>query len=148
MRIGIDARTLMKNRVGMGTYTHEVIKQLNFKNAEAIHTRAEDLAKNIKYRETFDACVSRAVAQLNTLAEYCLPFVKLGGSMIAYKSNEIEEELGQSKKAIDILGGKIMEVKTFTVADYERKIVEIKKINSTPKKYPRKSGLATKEPIK
>lgn len=118
-------------------FLDEVIKNLSLTKIATIHSRAEDLANKIDKRESYNYCVARAVAQLNTLAEYCLPFVKIGGSMVAYKSNEIEEELNQSKKAIEILGGKIVEVKTFAVADYERKIVEIKKINSTPKKYPR-----------
>ena len=119
------------------TFQQEVIKQLNFKNAEAIHTRAEDLAKNIKYRETFDACVSRAVAQLNTLAEYSLPFIKIGGKMFAYKANEIEEELNNSTKALSLLGGKIKEIKTFDVDNVDRKIIIINKNSITPNKYPR-----------
>ena len=119
------------------TFQQEVIKQLNFKDAEAIHTRAEDLAKNIKYRETFDSCVSRAVAQLNTLAEYSLPFIKVGGKMFAYKANEIGEELNNSTKALTVLGGKIKEIKTFNVDNVDRKIIIINKISSTPNKYPR-----------
>ena len=119
------------------TFQQEVIKQLNFKNAEAIHTRAEDLAKNIKYRETFDACVSRAVAQLNTLAEYSLPFIKVGGTMFAYKANDVEEELKNSTKALSILGGKIKEIKVFNVDNVDRKIIIINKISKTQSKYPR-----------
>ena len=119
------------------TFQQEVIKQLNFTNVEAIHTRAEDLAKNIKYREAFDSCVSRAVAQLNTLVEYSLPFIKVGGTMFAYKANEIEEELNNSTKALSILGGKIKETKTFNVDNVDRKIVVINKISNTPNKYPR-----------
>ena len=119
------------------TFQQEVIKQLNFTNAEAIHTRAEDLAKNIKYRETFDGCVSRAVAQLNTLVEYSLPFIKIGGKMFAYKSNEIEEELNNSTKAISILGGKVKENITFNVDNVDRKIIIINKVSNTPNKYPR-----------
>ena len=119
------------------TFQQEVIKQLNFANTEAIHTRAEDLAKNIKYRETFDACVSRAVAQLNTLVEYSLPFLKVGGKMFAYKANEIEEELNNSTKAISILGGSVKEKISFNVDNVDRKIIVINKVSNTPNKYPR-----------
>ena len=119
------------------SFQQEVIKQLNFKDVEAIHTRAEDLAKNIKYRENFDACVSRAVAQLNTLAEYSLPFIKVGGTMFSYKANDIQEELNNSKNAISILGGKIKEIEDFIVDNVDRKIIIINKVSTTPSKYPR-----------
>ena len=119
------------------TFQQEVINKLNLANTKAEHTRAEDLANKKEYRESFDACVSRAVAQLNTLVEYSLPFIKTGGTMFAYKSNEIEEEVNNSKKAISILGGKIEEIKTVSFDNLERKIVKIKKINLTPSKYPR-----------
>lgn len=119
------------------TFLQECINKLNLKNISATHFRAEDLAKKTEYRESFDISVARAVAQLNTLAEYCLPFVKLNGKMIAYKSSEIEEEINLSKKAISILGGKIEKVNSFNLEGVERKIIEIKKLSTTPNKYPR-----------
>ena len=94
-------------------------------------------------------CVSRAVANLATLSEYCLPYVKKNGYFIPYKSGVIEEEMETSKKAVGVLGGKIMEVKTFELPDSDiaRSLVIIKKIKETPKKYPRSGGKPTKEPI-
>lgn len=119
------------------TFLQECINKLNLSNVIAVHTRAEDLAKKSEFREGFDVSVARAVAQLNTLAEYCLPFVKVGGKMISYKSSEIEEEINNSKKAISILGGKIEKVNSFSLEGVERKIIEIKKNSTTPNKYPR-----------
>lgn len=118
------------------TFLQEVINILNFKNVQALHGRVEDIAKK-EQRENFDYCVARAVASLNTLSEYCLPFVKIGGCMLAYKSSDIEEEINLSKKAINILGGKIEEIKTVFVEGVERKFVKIKKTQLTPNKYPR-----------
>lgn len=119
------------------TFLQECINKLNLKNIFANHTRAEDLAKKTEFRESFDVSVARAVAQLNTLAEYCLPFIKIQGKMIAYKSSEIKEEINNSKKAISILGGKIEKVNSVNLEGVERKIIEIKKISNTPNKYPR-----------
>ena len=126
----------------------EDIKSL--KNIELIHSRAEDLAKNKSYRENFDKSVSRAVANLTTLAEYDLPFIKKGGQMIAMKGFEIDEELQNAEKAINILGGKIKEVNKFTLIDTDNKrsIVLIDKVKPTPKQFPRKAGKPLKEPIK
>ena len=118
------------------TFLQEVINVLKFKDVQALHGRVEDIAKK-EQRENFDYCVARAVASLNTLAEYCLPFVKIGGNMLAYKSSDIEEEINLSKKAISILGGKIEEIKSVIVEGVERKFVKIKKIQTTPNKYPR-----------
>ena len=110
---------------------------------------AEEMARKTEYRENFDLCVSRAVANLASLSEYCLPFVTQGGSFISYKSGEIEEELSQSKKAIFVLGGKIESVKKFRLVetDAERSFVQIKKVKKTPKTYPRKAGTPSKNPI-
>ena len=119
------------------TFQQEVINKLKLSKATAEHIRAEDLANKPAYRESFDACVSRAVAQLNTLVEYSLPFIKIGGNMFAYKSSDIEDEVNTAKNAISILGGKIEEIKTVSFDNLERKIVKIKKIATTPKKYPR-----------
>lgn len=118
------------------TFLQEVIKKLNLNNVQAIHGRVEDVAKK-EQRENFDYCVARAVASLNTLSEYCLPFVRVGGTMLAYKSSDIEEEINLSKKAINTLGGKIEKVETVIVEGVERKFVKIKKVLSTPNKYPR-----------
>ena len=114
-----------------------------------IHGRAEDFSKKEDYREQYDLCVSRAVANLATLSEYCLPYVKVGGCFIPYKSGEIDEELNNSKKAVQILGGKIEEVVKFQLPDTDigRSFVKIKKNKNTAKKYPRKAGLPAKEPL-
>ena len=130
-------------------FLNEVIEELDLKDIYAIHGRAEDYAKQVEYREQFDLCVSRAVANLATLSEYCLPYVKEGGCFISYKSGSVEEELNQSKKAIFELGGKVKEVIPFTLpeTDIERTFVVIEKVRKTPKKYPRKAGLPSKEPI-
>ena len=131
-------------------FLSEVINELELKNVKVIHGRAEDLAQNKEYREKYDKAVSRAVANLSTLSEYDLPFVKINGKMIAMKGFEIEEELGNAKKAIEILGGKIEKVEKFSLIDTENKrsIVLINKLKSTPRQYPRKAGRPSKEPIK
>lgn len=130
-------------------FLDEVIEVLGLEGIVTIHGRAEDYAKQVSYREQFDICVSRAVANLATLSEYCLPYVKEGGCFISYKSGSVEEELEQSKKAIFELGGKVKEVIAFTLpeTDIERTFVVIEKVRKTPKKYPRKAGLPSKEPI-
>ena len=131
-------------------FLNEVINQLGIKKVDAIHSRAEDGARNPLYREKYRIGVSRAVANLATLSEYVLPFVEPGGYFIAYKSGEIDEELEASKKAIGVLGGEIKHVYKFSLpgTDFGRSFVFIKKNRITPKKYPRKSGLPSKEPIK
>lgn len=131
-------------------FLNEVINQLGIKKVDAIHSRAEDEARNPLYREKYRIGVSRAVANLATLSEYVLPFVEPGGYFIAYKSGEIDEELEASKKAIGVLGGEIKHVYKFSLpgTDFGRSFVFIKKNRITPKKYPRKSGLPSKEPIK
>lgn len=130
-------------------FLDEVIQQLKLKNVNTIHARAEELAKDKKQRETYDIATSRAVAKLNTLLEYMLPFVKLGGKCICMKSNNIEEELNEAKKAIKVLGGEIEKIEEIAIAntDIVRKIVIIKKVKSTPKEFPRKAGTPTKNPI-
>lgn len=126
-----------------------VIEELGLEHIETIHGRAEDFAKQADYREQYDICVSRAVANLATLSEYCLPYVKIGGLFIPYKSGEIEEELSHSEKAIKILGGKLDQVIKFELPGSEigRSFVKIEKVKSTAKKYPRKAGLPSKEPL-
>lgn len=131
------------------SFLNTVIDELHLKNVNAIHGRAEDFAKQADYREVYDLSVSRAVANLATLSEYCLPFVKIGGLFISYKSEKISEELQYSKKAINVLGGEISKQVEFELPDSDiyRNLFVIKKLKSTPKKYPRKAGLPAKEPI-
>lgn len=130
-------------------FLDEVISQLGLTGVETVHGRAEDFAKPGKLREKYDLCVSRAVANLTSLSEYCLPFVKVGGEFISYKSEKMSEELEGAKKAISVLGGKYNRSEEFYLpeSDIFRNLVVIKKVKETPKKYPRKAGLPTKEPI-
>lgn len=130
-------------------FLDEVIRELKLSNIIAIHGRAEDLGHNPKYREKYDLCVSRAVANLSTLSEYCIPFVKKGGMFISYKSGGSAEEIQSARKAIKVMGGRTAELCTFTLpgTDISRILVPIKKIEPTPKKYPRKAGLPNKSPI-
>lgn len=130
-------------------FLNEVINVLKFNKIEAIHSRAEDFGTNKLYREKFDLCVSRAVANLSSLSEYCLPCVKVGGSFIPYKSGKITEEVENSKSAVKKLGGQISKVETFYLpeSDIERSFVIIDKIKNTPKQYPRSAGKPTKEPL-
>lgn len=131
-------------------FLNEVICELGLEGIEAVHGRAEDFAKPGKFRESFDLAVSRAVANLTTLSEYCLPFVKIGGSFISYKSEKVNEEMEDAKKAIAILGGKVEGSDEFKLpeSDIYRNLVTIKKTKETPNKYPRKAGLPSKEPLK
>lgn len=128
-------------------FLDEVIDKLKLVNVDTLHGRAEDFGKNVDYREKFDFCVSRAVANLSSLSEYCLPFVKKTGYFIPYKSGNIDEELEKANKAVYLLGGKIEIVEKFTLSDSQRSFVFIKKETNTAKKYPRKAGLPTKEPL-
>lgn len=131
-------------------FLQEVVNQLGLKNIEIIHARAEELGKNKKYRENFDAATSRAVANLSTLSEYLIPLVKVGGKIISMKAGGAQEEIEAAKKAIKILGGKIKEIEEFKLpqTEIERTIILIKKEEHTPNKYPRKAGVPSKEPIK
>lgn len=130
-------------------FLNDVIGELGLTGIEAIHSRAEDGGQNPKYRERFDLCVSRAVANLSTLSEYCLPFVKVSGSFVAYKSVQIQEELQAAEHAWGILGGRLDKVITAEIPETEivRQFVIIKKEKHTPKAYPRKSGTAAKDPL-
>ena len=130
-------------------FLNTVINELELKDIITIHGRAEDFAKKPEYREQFDLCVSRAVANLSTLSEYCIPYINKGGQFVPYKSGEIDEEVGQAKKAVHILGGTIDDVVKFQLPGTEigRSFVKIKKVQNTAKKYPRKAGLPSKEPL-
>lgn len=117
-------------------------------SAEVLHTRAEEAGQNKEYREKFDIVCSRAVAALNVLCEYCLPFVKVGGVFLAMKGAKAQEEIADAKNAIKTLGGKIVGEKSFTLSDGgERTIVIIKKISQIPPKYPRVSAQIAKKPL-
>ena len=141
--------TLMDSLNKRVKFLQSVIDGLELCDIKAIHGRAEEAAKNKIYREQFDLCVSRAVANLATLSEYCIPFIKVGGRFIPYKSAEIEEEAKEGKKAVAVMGGKISDIKKLILpdSDIERSFVIIDKIKNTSKTYPRKAGTASKEPI-
>lgn len=131
-------------------FLNEVCNSLTLKDILSVHGRAEDFGIDKNYRERFDIVTARAVANLPVLLEYCLPFVNIGGLFIAMKGPDAEEELKGSQKALDILGGEIDAVKTFTLpnSNMERCVIIIKKCRQTPTNYPRKSGKPTKQPIK
>ena len=126
----------------------QLAKEIGIKNVELVHARAEDLAKKKEYREQYDVCVSRAVANLATLSEYCIPFVKIGGYFAPYKTAAAEEEIAEGKKALFILGGHLESVSEFSDAELDHTILWIKKVKMTPVKYPRKAGTPSKEPLK
>ena len=131
-------------------FLYSVIDELKLDGIYTIHGRAEDFAKKDDYRERYDLCVSRAVANLSTLSEYCLPYIRVGGMFISYKSGDVDDEVLESKKAISILGGKLDNVVKFQLpgTDINRSFIKIEKIKNTGKKYPRKAGLPSKEPLK
>ena len=130
-------------------FLNAVIEKLGLDGVDTIHGRAEDFAKPGKLREKYDLCVSRAVANLSTLSEYCLPFVKEGGEFISYKSEKIQEEMVKAEKAISILSGKVVKQVEFTLPDSDiyRNLFVIRKVKKTPGKYPRKAGLPSREPL-
>nr|WP_289707145.1 16S rRNA (guanine(527)-N(7))-methyltransferase RsmG [Enterocloster clostridioformis] len=130
-------------------FLEEVCNELGLQNVEFIHGRAEDIGRQKEHREMYDLCVSRAVANLASLSEYCMPFVKIGGFFVPYKSGEIEDELRSAGKAVGILGGELVFVDKFMLpgTDVSRSLVIIKKVKGISKKYPRKAGMPTKEPL-
>ncbi len=136
----------LNKRIG---FLNHVCQQLSLENVDNIHSRAEDGGQNPLLREKFDFCLSRAVADLAVLSEYCLPFVKVGGMFVSLKGPEIEDELNMSKNAIKTLGGEVTEVSKILIpeSDITHSLVIIKKVMPTPKKYPRKPGTASKNPI-
>lgn len=128
-------------------YVADTVEALGLK-AEVFHTRAEDAGKNPLYREAYDIVCSRAVAALNILCEYCLPFVKVGGMFVAMKSAKADEEISSAKQAIRLLGGEIIDKKSFFLSDGgERTLIMIKKISQTSPKYPRPSAQISKKPL-
>ena len=130
-------------------FLNQVIEELGLEDIVTIHGRAEDHAKKSEYREKFDLCVSRAVANLSTLSEYCIPFVKIGGNFVSYKSGDSDEEIRQAENAVNILGGEIIKTDKFMLpgSDMGRALVEIRKQKNTPSRYPRKAGVPAKEPL-
>lgn len=130
-------------------FLQEVIEALGLEGIEAVHGRAEEMARNVTFREQYDLCVSRAVANLSTLSEYCLPFVVTGGKFIPYKSGEITEEVENAKNAVSRLGGIISDIHKFSFGenDLHRSFVMIDKVKKTPKAYPRKAGTPSKQPL-
>ncbi len=129
------------------TFLQEVIKELKLTNTIAIHTRAEDLAHKPEYREKFDIVVSRAVCRLNTLLEYCVPFLKIGGKLIAYKSQESQEEIDEAQKANIALYSQISEVCDISFNNLTRKLVCVVKNKTTPSKFPRSGNKPRTNPI-
>lgn len=131
-------------------FLNEVIGQLGLEKITAIHGRAEDFARKEEYREKFDLVVSRAVANLASLSEYCLPYVKQQGVFVSYKASNVEGEVKEAKKAVTVLGGNLEKIVEFQLpdTDIDRTLLVIQKIKKTPGKYPRKAGLPSKEPIR
>ena len=127
-----------------------VIDRTGLKDIRTIHGRAEDYAKQKEYREMYDLCVSRAVANLSTLSEYCIPYIRIGGIFISYKSGDVESEKEDSRNAASLLGGRIKDTVKFQLpgTDIGRSFVIIEKERQTAKRYPRKAGLPSKEPLK
>ena len=130
-------------------FLKEIIDKLKLEGISAVHGRAEDMGNNYEYREKFDVVVARAVSKLSVLVEYCLPFAKIGGRMLSMKGGDVEEEVKQAQKAIRILGGEVVNIEKISLpfSEIRHSIVEIKKVNTTPRGYPRKAGMPDKEPI-
>lgn len=138
--------TLLDSTAKKLGFVAESIEALGLK-AEVLHARAEEAGQDEGYREQYDFVLSRAVASLNVLCEYCLPFVKTGGKFVAMKSALAEEEIKQAYTSIKTLGGKITEKIDFNLTDGERTLIVIEKVNSTPAKYPRQSGKIKSKPL-
>lgn len=136
----------LNKRIG---FLNEVIHELDIVDVQTVHSRAEDLGKNKSYREKYDVCVSRAVANLSTLSELCLPFVKCGGYFVSLKGPKAAEELETAQKAIGLLGGKLVDVVNYDISDTDlnHNVIIIKKISQTPTNYPRKAPKPAKEPL-
>lgn len=131
-------------------FLSEVVDELGLTNVSLVHSRAEEAGRNKLYREKFDLVVSRAVANISVLSEYCLPLVSVGGNFISYKSASVDEEISDSGKAIEKLGGKINSIEKFLLpnTDIARSFILISKDKTTPKAYPRKAGTPGKDPLK
>ena len=130
-------------------FLEDVCKALGLKGIKAVHGRAEDFGRDAAYREKFDFCVSRAVAHLAVLSEYCMPFVKVGGILVSYKSGDVENEAAEAENAVRLLGGRVEQIYSFVLPETEmkRSFVVIRKEKATAKRFPRKAGLPSKEPL-
>lgn len=133
----------LKKRIG---FLEEVVDRLGLKKVKLIHSRAEDGARK-EYRESFDYVVTRALASLPLLLEYTIPYLKTGGILYAYKGIKVDQEIEEARRALDILGAEVEEIYSYKLEDEDYRIVKIKKSKATPKKYPRRAGLASKEPL-
>jgi len=129
-------------------FLNQVISYIELNDIKCIHGRAEDFSKDTEYREKFDAAVSRAVANLTVLSEFCIPYIKLDGYFVAMKGPSVENEIKESRKAVSILGGKIEDIVKIENDDFNHNLVVIKKIKRTPNMYPRKAGIVSKKPLK
>lgn len=131
-------------------FLNEVIRDLQLENIKTIHGRAEDFAQQAQYREKFDVAISRAVANLTVLSEFCIPYVKVGGYFVAMKGPAVEEEIKQSTNAIKLLGGRIEHIEKVEIegSDLNHNLVIISKVSKTHTKYPRKAGMVTKDPLR
>lgn len=127
----------------------ELAGGLDITNITLVHGRAEDVARNREHREKYDLCVSRAVSNLATLSEYCLPFIKVGGYLLAYKGPGADQEVKDAEKALKTLGGSLVDIRETTMEEYglDHRILVIEKVRNTPKAYPRKAGTPLKEPL-
>ena len=130
-------------------FLKDLISELGLTDVELVHGRAEDVGQNKLYRERFDIVTARAVARMSVLSEYCLPLVKKGGYFVALKGPKAEDELDDGKKALEVLGGKLIkdEELTLPASEEERTLVLVQKVKSTPKKYPRQAGTPRRNPI-
>lgn len=148
MKKGLEM-VLLDSTMKRINFLNEVIEKLGLKNIKAIHGRAEELGRDISYREKFDIAISRAVASLNTLSEYCLPYVKVGGYFISMKGSEIEEEINEAENSIKTLGGRVKDIKTMQIplSNINHSLIIIEKIKDTPTKYPRGGGKPKKKPL-
>ena len=145
--ISLTLLDALQKRIG---FLKEVAETLDLQGVTLVHSRSEDAAKPGKpFREQYDLAVSRAVSQLNVLSEYCLPFVRVGGLFAAYKSADCEEELHAAAHALEVLGGSIEQVLSYSLpgSDIGRSLVVIRKVRPTPEAYPRKAGKPEKKPM-
>jgi len=139
--------TLLDSLAKRVDFLEGTAEMLGLSGVECIHARAEDAARDDKLREGFDIALSRGVAALKILAEYCLPFVKVGGAFVAYKAETAREEALDAKNAVAILGGKLESIESFSLCGMNRSLVVIRKVKETPGRYPRKAGTPTKKPL-
>lgn len=143
-----DKQFLLLDSVGKKLKIVDLMtEQLGLKNVKVLHARAEDAAHEVIYREVFDLVVSRALAKMSVLSEYCIPYVKVGGWFVAYKTKSAAEEIKQAANAIEVLGGKIREMISPQTEDSDHVLVWIEKVKNTPSAYPRKAGFPSKEPL-